>query len=199
MRLFAALIFVFAAPIVQAQEDPRVVMEGFLDELKTFWVPLNTNAAASYASRRAWTRDLVRNRFDFGHMVRSSMGIRWNQMSAAQQATYTDLFFDALVETTIDWFDAYDGEVFEIRNIRQTGRNTEVRTRFFYSNGRALNATWTTRLIDGKYLFRDIRVAGLSLMADFRGKYAQIIDREGFDGFFEKLEVDTARLRAKQS
>lgn len=198
MRYLAALLFLFTVP-AQAQEDPRAVMEGFLDELETFWVPLNINPSANYDSRRAWSRDLVRNRFDFEHMVISSMGVRWNQMSSSQQNTYRDLFFDALVETAIDWFDAYDGEVFEILDIRQAGRNTEVRTRFEYASGRKLNATWTTRERGGKYLFRDIRVAGLSLIADFRGKYKQIIDREGFDGFFERLEKDTAALRAKQS
>ena len=96
---------------------------------------------------------------------------------------YEVLFYEALVETAIDWFDGYDGQVFEIRNIREAGRNTEIRTQFFYADGRPINATWTTRLIDGKYLFRDIRVAGISLMADFRGRYKQIIDREGFEGF----------------
>ena len=198
MRYLAALLFIFTVP-AQAQESPRGVMEGFLDELETFWVPLNTNPSASYDSRRAWTRDLVRERFDFDNMLVSSMGLRWNQMTSAQQATYRDLFFDALVETAIDWFDAYDGEVFEILDIRQAGRNTEVRTRFEYASGRKLNATWTTREIGGKFLFRDIRVAGLSLIADFRGKYKQIIDREGFDGFLERLASDTARLRAKQT
>ena len=57
------------------------VIEGFLDELKTFWVPLNKDPNASYDSRRAWTQNVVRERFDFAHMMRSSMGVRWNEMS----------------------------------------------------------------------------------------------------------------------
>lgn len=199
MRFFAlfALLLTFAAPAAQA-EDPRAVMESFLDDLKTLWVPLNNDPNASFDSRRRWTRNLVNTRFDFDYMTRSSMGTRWNRMTESQKSEYKGLFYDALVETAIDWFSAYDGQVFEITSIREAGKNTEIRTRFEYADGRNLNSTWVTRNTGGKYLFRDIRVAGLSLMADFRGKYKLTIDREGFDGFFEKLKRDTAKQRASQ-
>ena len=100
MRLLALFTFLFSflapmTPAAYSQEDPRVVMEAFLEELRTFWVPLNSDPQAPYDSRRLWTQDLVRNRFDFAHMTRSSMGTRWNQMTEEQQETYELLFFDA--------------------------------------------------------------------------------------------------------
>ena len=126
------------------------------------------------------------------------MGTYWRRMSEEEQTQYRVLFRAALVETIIDWLDAYDGQTFEIQSIRETGRNTEIRMRFVTRGGLSLGSTWVARETTGIYLIRDVRVSGLSLIADFRGKYRRIIEDEGLERFFEILEADTAELRAKQ-
>ena len=180
-------------------EDPAVVLQSVLDDLSSLWVPLNQDPTASYDSRRAWTVNLVNQRFDFPHMSRSSLGSRWNRLSDQEREAYRALFRPALIENVIDWLDAYVDQNFEIKSVRPSGRNTEIITRFTQVNGITVTVTWVTRETSGIFLFRDVRVAGLSLIADFRGKYRQLIEREGFERFLEILAEDTAELRAQQS
>lgn len=199
MRFIASILLFLTVTAPARAEDPRVVMEGILDDLSTLWVPLNLDPNASYDSRRAWTEDLINFRFDFPHMSRSAMGTRWNTLSEDERERYRAVFREALTETVIDWLDGYVDQSFEIRSVRESGRNTEIITRFVQVNGVAVNITWVTRETTGVYLFRDVRLAGLSLVADFRGKYNRIIEDEGFEAFLEMLAEDTAELRAKQS
>ncbi len=199
MRFFGFLALLFLLAPAARAEDPREVMEGVLEDLSTLWVPLNLDPNASYDSRRAWTENLINFRFDFPHMSRRSMGTRWNTLTDDQRERYRAVFREALTETVIDWLDAYVDQDFEILSIRDTGRNTEIITRFTQVNGIAVTVTWVTRETTGVYLFRDVRLAGLSLVADFRGKYNRIIEDEGFEAFLEILIQDTAELRAKQT
>ena len=192
-----ALVILFTAPV--RAESPRVIMEGILEDLRTLWVPLNLDSDASYDSRRQWTEELIALRFDFPHMARSSLGTRWNRLSEDERTRYQPLFREALTETVIDWLDSYENQIFEIRSVRDSGRNTQIITRFVQNNGVAVNITWVTREVAGVYLFRDVRLAGLSLVADFRGKYNRVIEDKGFETFLEILAENTSDMRAKQS
>ena len=196
---FVCIVFCFGcfASILSAQESPHQVLQAFIDDIRSFWVPLNRDPQASYASRRAWTEDLIDTRFEFFQMSRSSLGTQWRRLTDEEQATYQVLFRQILVETVIDWLDEYDGQVFEIRSIRQARKNTEVRTRFEQLDGSIVKATWVTRNTGGVYLFHDVRVSGISLMADFRGKYQRILHDGGVEGLFESLREEIDRLQAQ--
>lgn len=179
------------------QENPGDVMQAFIQDVQDIWVPLNRQEGASYDSRRDWTIEVVHNRFDVPQMSRRSLGTMWRVLSPEQQAQYSDLFFDLLVETVIDWLDAYDGEVFEILSVREAGQNSEIVTQFEYANGQTLRATWVTRAIDGVYLIRDVRVSGISLTSDFRGRHQNALRKDDIDGLFAFLESAIDRLKAQ--
>lgn len=193
------LLFLPAHSEAQVGEDPAVILRSVIDDIETLWVPLNRDPDASYDSRRKWTINLVDSRFDIKQMTTASLGTRWRTLTEAQQADYAPLFREILIETVIDWMDGYDGEQFDVTRVREAGRNTEIQTLFVESNGRKVRLTWVTRRNDGRYQFRDVRFSGISLVADFRGGYQFVLDREGFDGLVLRLERDIANLRAKQS
>jgi len=199
MRIFASLALLIFLVTPARAEDPAEVLQDILADLSDLWVPLHRDPNASYDSRRAWTENLINFRFDFPHMSRSSMGTRWNLMSDGEREAYRAEFRPALVETVIDWLDAYVDQDFVIVSVRESGRNTEIISRFTQVNGLTVTVTWVTRETSGVFLFRDVRVAGLSLVADFRGKYRRTIEEVGFERFLEILAEDTAELRARQS
>ena len=178
-------------------EDPAAVLQGIIDDVKTLWVPLNRDPAASYDSRRAWATTLVDTRFDLDQMARSSLGTRWRGLGAAQQEAYAPLFRQIIIETVIDWLDGYDGQQFDVTRVRQGGRNTEIQTLFVQANGRSVRLTWVTRANEGRYQFRDVRFSGISLVADFRGKYQRTLDDQGFEALVTRLQADYASLRAQ--
>ena len=183
----------------EGEEDPRLILQGIIDEISAVWVPLNLDPNAPYDSRRAWAEDLVNWRFDFPHMSRNSLGPNWRQLNEAQQEQYRVLFRQILVETVIDWLDDYDSEVIEILRVRPAGRNVEITTRIVYPDGSRIGATWVVRETEGMFLFRDVRVAGISLVADFRGKYVRFMNRDGIEGLFDRLERDIRRLQRRHS
>ena len=201
MQRFAALILLalFMSPGGARAQEPHLIIEGLLEDLATFWVPLNRDPDAPYQSRRKWTEDLIDAHFDLPHMTRSSLGNLWRGLTPEQQQTYSPLFREALIETVIDWLDGFDDQTFEVIRVRDVGKNTEIQSRFTEANGRTINVTWITRQTADGHLFRDVRVAGLSLTADFRGKYQRIIDEHGFEAFLQILVSDTAELRLRQS
>ncbi len=180
-------------------EDPAAVLQGIIDDVKTLWLPLNRDPAAPYDSRRVWATTLVDTRFDLDQMARSSLGTRWRGLSTDQQEAYAPLFRQILIETVIDWLDGYDGEQFDVIRARQRGRNTEIQTLFAQANDRPVRLTWVTRANDGRYQFRDVRFSGISLVADFRGRYQRTLDDQGFEVLLRRLQSDLADLRAQHS
>ncbi len=172
------LLFLPAHSGAQVGEDPAVILQSLIDDIETLWVPLNRDPGASYDSRRKWTINLVDSRFDIKQMTTASLGTRWRTLTEAQQADYAPLFREILIETVIDWMDGYDGEQFNVTRVREAGRNTEIQTLFVESNGRKVRLTWVTRQNEGRYQFRDVRFSGISLVADFRGGYQFVLDRE---------------------
>ena len=180
-------------------EDPALILQDIIDDFETIWLPLNQDPEASYDSRRAWATLLVDDRFDLDQMARSSLGTRWRTLSVNQQAEYSPLFRLIIIETVIDWLDGYKGGKFDVGRVQHRGRNTEIQTVFVETDGQTFRLTWVTRANGGIYQFRDVRFSGLSLVADFRGKYQRTLDEKGFDGLVRRLMDDTDRLQKKQT
>ena len=176
-------------------EQPEAVLQTVLNDIQELWVPLNRDPEAGYDSRRAWTQALIDQRFDFNFMARRSLGTQWRVLDTDEKIQYQDLFYAILVETVIDWLDGYDGESFEIGTVRQAGKNTELQTVFTQTARRSVRVTWVAREDDGRYLFRDVRVSGLSLTADFRGTHQRLLSDKGVAGLFARLAADLTAYR----
>ena len=191
-----ALAFVFS-PLAPAQSGARAAFENFISEVNSFWVPLNRNPNATMDSRRAWTQDFVNWQFDVPAISRATLGPSWNKLNKSEQAAYREVFRELLVETIISWLVLFDGEPFEIASVRQSGRNVEIQTKFTREPGNVVRATWVLRPVSDRYLFRDIRISGISLVADFRSKNRRKIDEGGVKGLFVEINNDLRKLRAE--
>jgi phospholipid transport system substrate-binding protein len=113
VSLFAALIFVVAAPAAQAQAaDPAIAtVQTFYDALLA---SMKGGKALGPQGRFAKMRPAVDQAFDFGTMIRFAAGPAFDQASPADQKALTESFARMTAAQYAGNFDSFSGEKFVV-------------------------------------------------------------------------------------
>jgi phospholipid transport system substrate-binding protein len=118
--------------------------------------------------------------FDLTAVLRTSVGLHWGDLEAAQQASLLTVFRRFTVASYVANFDSYDGERFEIAPaLRSIGADQVVNTNLVPAdNGEAIRIDYVMRQEAGAWKIIDVLLDGtISRVAvqrsDFRGVLAQ--------------------------
>ena len=117
--------------------------------------------------------------FDLAGILRISIGPRWSDIEAAQQASLLKVFRSFTVASYIANFDSYDGERFEIApTLRAIGTDQVVSTTLVPTSGDTVRIDYVMRQDGAAWKVADVLLDGtISRVAvqrsDFRGVMAQ--------------------------
>jgi phospholipid transport system substrate-binding protein len=117
--------------------------------------------------------------FDLAGILRISIGPRWADVDAAQQASLLKVFRRFTVASYIANFDSYDGEQFEIApTLRAIGTDQVVSTTLVPTSGDTVRIDYVMRQDGAAWKVADVLLDGtISRVAvqrsDFRGVMAQ--------------------------
>ena len=128
--------------------------------------------------------------FDFERMTRLAVGRAWREASQEQRATLVKEFRTLLVRSYSAAFTAYTGISVEYRPYKPTPGETEasVQSLIKLPGGAAPMAVDydMARTPQGWKVY-DVRVAGASLIINYRNVFAQEIQSGGIDGLIKGL------------
>lgn len=140
--------------------------------------------------------DIVRSTFDFSAMTSSAMGKHWRTASSSQKKRVTDAFGNLLIRTYGLALLNYTGKPVEYGKPQRSKDNKRVviPSKAFPSSGRPLSIRYYMSKNGAQWSVYDVKIDGVSLMANYRKDFSSEIRKGGIDGLIRGLK---RRARAK--
>jgi len=186
MVLVALLLIPAAArPSAKASDDVQATVDDVLAVLRDKAAPLD--------QRRAKIRNLVRGRFDFELMAKSTLGRQWKNASKQEQETFIELYSRLLEATYVGRIEAYTDEKVTYGTEKTKGDKALVETHIVTAS---TDIPIDYKLVQNSTEWKvyDVVIEGVSLIRNFRSSYGSIVEKEGFSGLFARMESKVQEL-----
>lgn len=129
--------------------------------------------------------------FDFARMTRLAVGKDWRQANPAQQKALVDEFRALLVRTYSKALTEYRNQIIDIKPLKMQPSDTDVlvRTQVRQSGAKPVQIDYNLEKTDQGWKVYDISVAGVSLVTNYRGSFAQEVSAGGIEGLLSSLRA----------
>jgi phospholipid transport system substrate-binding protein len=197
LSLAFSLLFTLATPGALAQEEaPDVLMKRISEEVISE-IRNNKDIQAGDSAKIAALVDAkIVPHFDFRRITQAAMGANWRRANAEQQDRLTREFKTLLVRTYSGALANYRGQLIEFRPLRAAPGETEVTVKSHVRQPGAEPITIEYDLAKtgrGWKVF-DVRIAGMSLVANYRSAFAEEVRNNGVDGLIGLLSQKNASV-----
>ena len=156
--------------VVKVLEDPALKGEG-----KT-------------AARRQALRAITDVVFDWQEMSRRALGTHWQGRSDAERTEFVGLFRDLIEHAYASKIESYSGERVSFSGDSVEGDQATVRTRLTTTKGQEVPVDYRMLKRDGRWRIYDVGVEGVSLVANYRTQFNQIIRTSSYEELVRKLK-----------
>lgn len=138
--------------------------------------------------------NLVRSKFDFWAMSQRTLGVNWKKATEEEKRHFVELFAKLLEDTYRGRLKAYtyNDEYVEYVGERISGARAEVHT--IVVTNKDIPVSYRMRLKGEEWLVYDVIIEEVSLIANYRNSYAEIVQDEGFKGLLARMEAKIKEL-----
>jgi phospholipid transport system substrate-binding protein len=144
------------------------------------------------AERRAAVRKVANDIFDFEEISRRALGRHWQPRSPDERREFVLLMTDVLEQAYFGRIETYSGESVRFLGDMPDGDVATVKTRIVTKSGTEIPVDY--RMIDrgGRWIAYDVFVEGVSLVANYRGQFDRIIQKQSFADLVKALRAKQA-------
>jgi phospholipid transport system substrate-binding protein len=137
--------------------------------------------------------------FDLRRMTMLAVGRDWRDASEAQQKRLVDGFYQMLVRTYSNALREFRNQTVSFRPLRASpeDRTVRVQTEVRQPGGQPIPVDYMLEKDGKSWKVFDVVVAGVSLVTNYRGTFAQEIRNGGIDGLIRALETRGGELVEK--
>ena len=134
--------------------------------------------------------------FNFQAMTASAVGRNWDKASPEQKARLLDEFRTLLVRTYASSLAAYSNQKFDFRPLRAKPTDTDVTVyvRVLQSGAQPVQIDYDMEKRPNGWKVWDLRVGGISLVANYRTEFDNLIRESGIDGLVKTLQAKNKSL-----
>lgn len=134
--------------------------------------------------------------FNFQAMTASAVGRSWDKASAEQKTRLNEEFKTLLVRTYASALSAYSNQKFEFRPLRAKPTDTDVtvNVRVMQSGAQPVTIDYDMEKRPTGWKVWDVRVAGISLVANYRTEFDNLVRESGVDGLIKALQTKNNSL-----
>ena len=134
--------------------------------------------------------------FNFEAMTASAVGRNWEKATPEQKTRLNDEFRTLLVRTYSSALAAYSTQKFEFRPLRAKPTDTDVtvNVRVMQSGAQPVTIDYDMEKRPGGWKVWDVRVGGISLVANYRTEFDTMIRDSGVDGLIKALQTKNRSL-----
>jgi phospholipid transport system substrate-binding protein len=127
--------------------------------------------------------------FNFTSMTRLAVATNWDKASSEQKRQLTEEFKTLLVRTYSSALAAYRDQKFDFRPLRAKPTDTDVTVQVRIAQGgrEPVTLEYDMEKTAAGWKAYDVRVAGVSLVANYRTEFANEIRATGIDGLIKGL------------
>lgn len=195
--LFAVLMAVLAMQAGAQTVAPDVLVKKTSEEVLNIIRSDKEIRAGNTTRIVQLIEEKVAPHFDFNRMTRLAVGRPWRDATPEQRQALTGEFRTLLVRSYSAAFTAYTGIAIEYRPHRMNAGDTEtvVQTLIKLPGGaQPITVDYDMESTPEGWKVYDVRVAGASLIINYRNLFAQEIQNGGLDGLLKSLvEKNKAR------
>ena len=202
MRIFYALIVaaLFSTHPARAQEAPDQLVKTVTLEV----VDLITKDREIKAGNRAKLIQLIDAKvlphFNFTAMTGLAMGQNWNKATPEQKKRLAEEFRTLLVRTYASALAAYSEQRFDFRPLRAKPTDTDVtvQVRVLQQGAQPVPIDYSMEKTSSGWKVYDVMVGGVSLVANYRTEFGNVIRESGIDGLIKNLSTKNRALEEKK-
>ena len=132
--------------------------------------------------------------FNFASMTASAVGNNWAKATPDQKAKLTDEFRTLMVRTYASSIASFRDQKFDFRPLRAKPTDTDVtvNVRVIQPGAEAVKIDYDMEKTPRGWKVWDVRVADISLTANYRTEFANIVRDSGVDGLIKALQNKNA-------
>ena len=172
----AGLLAVAGTPRALAQSSAGSFVNTFARELTAI-----VNGPQSSSQKRAALGPVIDRNVDVAKIARFCLGRFWASATPAQQAQYTTIFHQVLLNNIRGHLGEYQGVTYSMGGETPQGANTLVGTTINRPNAPPANVQWVVDSSSGSPKVVDVVAEGTSLRLTQRSDYASYLSRHGND------------------
>ena len=197
----ASLAFCTSPTRSVAADGPTTVVQETADAV----VNVLADKSLSADQKRAQIETIATAHFDFATVARLTLARNWKQLTPAQQAQFVEEFRKHLSVTYGKRVEEYDNEkAVIIGDRRESGDDWIVKTRIIRPHAAEILADYRLRKVNDKWMVIDVIVEGVSLVANFRSQFQDIVSKDGpaklIDLLHEKnVKGEPLKINSKQA
>lgn len=134
--------------------------------------------------------------FNFQAMTASAAGRNWDKASPDQKARLMEEFQTLVVRTYASALAAYSGQKFDFRPLRAKPTDTDVTVyvRVLQSGAQPVQIDYDMEKRPGGWKVWDVRVGGISLIANYRTEFDNQVREVGIEGLIKALQAKNRSL-----
>ena len=134
--------------------------------------------------------------FNFQAMTSSAAGRNWDKANADQRLRLMDEFKTLLVRTYSSALASYSSQKFDFRPLRAKPTDTDVtvNVRILQSGTEPVTIDYDMEKRPQGWKVWDVRVGGISLVANYRTEFDNLVRESGLDGLIRALQAKNKSL-----
>jgi phospholipid transport system substrate-binding protein len=171
------------------QPPPREFMQQTVDEV----LAVLRDPALTSEERRADLEKIAYARFDFRTMARLVLAKNWKRLSDAQRDEFVEEFTEYLANDYGSRIERYDQEEVEVLGeVPKPRGDVVVKTKILGGENSGALVDYRLRPHRGEWRIIDVVIEGISLVANFRDQFREVMGREGPEAMLAKLRQKNA-------
>jgi len=179
-----------------AAEGPTAVVQATADAV----VAVLADKNLSVEQRRHKVEDIVYAHFDFETLSRLVLARNWKDLSPEQQKTFVEEFKRHLSVTYGKNVETYNNEKAVVTGDRAEAQNDwTVKTKVIRPNADDILMDYRLRKEGTDWRVIDVTIEGVSLVANFRAQFQEIISRDGVTKLIDLLREKNAKGESLKS
>ena len=201
LRLAAAAAtaaIVLSASAMAQEQGPDALVKNVTVEV----VELITKDREIQAGDRAKLIQLIDAKvlphFNFTAMTALALGHSWNKATPEQKKRLTEEFRTLLVRTYASALAAYSEQKLEFRPLRAKPTDTDVtvQVRVLQAGAQPVPIDYSMEKTASGWKVYDVMVGGVSLVANYRTEFNNVVRESGVDGLIKNLAAKNRRFEA---
>lgn len=199
VKLLAAAAVIAAAPLARAEDTPP---DQLVKNVTLEVVDIIAKDKDIRAGNRTKLVELIDAKvlphFNFTSMTALALGQSWNKATPEQKKRLTDEFRTLLVRTYASALAAYSDQKFDFRPLRAKPTDTDVtvQVRVLQPGAQPVPIDYSMEKTAAGWKVYDVMVGGVSLVANYRTEFNNVVRESGIDGLVKNLNAKNRSLDA---
>ncbi len=190
LSCLACLICLIMVPVPgsSGETSARQQLEASIDAIVAVLKDESLKGEANIARRREALRERIYERFDLEKMSQFSLGSHWRGRTPEERQKFVALFSDLLENAYVGKIESYTNEQVIYVKERIRDNKTQIDTKIITASIEIPIDYRMYRTDDGQWMVYDLVVEGVSLVANYRSQFTQMMDSGTFDSLILELE-----------